>query len=457
MRLKRLLRENGISWSPIASAFLTQHTKHGRVTRSSTAAPSSRLPFLPVEVLLRILSYALTSDSPIIDPMSKLRFDSITNDEKTKGNQIAIHFLSTCKAMHAEGTKIFWSQNTFIFTNHVALRNLCHLDPVHRSSIRRLTFRIIAQFYDDGKTTHVLERSYHPGMKRDVVLPIRIRANEEGYARGGLRCYSWSQVIDFLHALRPPWDPKHDKKQTRPRLLPNLTSLRIDLVNFDEERMPMFSHELHNMASHEMGCILDELYVTGIPVDDVGIKASTELTGLLKDEGLYLTGVATFFQAARRGLVSLNGTTCSSRMIRAWKTSSSHHHHHHHLDDSDDSDDNMDDFHPFGLFDDMPPLGLHHGIPPLMPPAPSEPGHPKTAPERMNRTLWRRVPVSRDSSERRWVEFCRTSGYPVENLRRVSNDDDSDDYDDEQNLCPCCGGSHPGSGSLLDILMDEAD
>lgn len=443
MKLKRLLRENGISWSPLSTSFISQQqrSKTGRVTRRLTASAST-LPYLPVEVLLRVLKYAMTSDYPIIDPLCKLRPENATTKEKSRGNQIAIHFLVSCKAIYTEGLRILWGQNTFTFTRPENLRNFAQLDAQYRQTIKRINLRVIVQFYDDKKRSHTLDRHYHPTLKKSITLPVKQRVNEETYARGGFRVYSWSQIVDFLQALRAPWDPKHDKKLVRPRLLPNLEAMRIDLVNFGDDRLPMFGHELHNMASHELGCTLNELHVTGLPVDDPGLKASSELTGLLKDEGLYLTGLPAYLQG-RRGLVSLVGATCIARVVRAWKPLHKEHMHLHGDNDSEMTDSDLLD----EIMDD------HHSHGPSMPAAPSEPGHPKSLPRRKDKTIWRRVPVSRDSETRKWVEFCRTSGYPVESLRRILDDDE--DIEDDEDYCACCGALHPGAEGLLDFFMDE--
>jgi hypothetical protein len=443
-RLKRLLRENGISWSPISTAYIDQQlrTRSGRITRRSTAAAST-LPYLPVEVLLRVLTYAVTSDYPIIDPLCKLRPENITSKEKHRGNQLAIHFLVTCKAMHTEGTRLLWSQNTFTFTRPENLRSFAQLDASFRKTIRHINLRIIVQFYDDRKRTHLLDRHYHSSLRKAVNLPIKTRINEETYARGGFRVYSWSQIVDFLQALRAPWDPKHDKKVVRPRLLPNLETMRMDLVNFGEEILPMFGHELHNMASHELGCSLNELHVTGLPVDDPGLKASSELTGLLKDEGLYLTAIPSYVQSRRGGLIPLPGGPCTHRTVRAWKPLHKNHHLHSHTDEDSEMTDS-------DLLDEI--MDHHHSHGPSMPPAPAETGHPKSTPRRKDKTIWRRVPVSRDSDTRKWVEFCRISGLPVENIKRMVHGEEFEDMDDDD-YCACCGSLHPGGG--LDFFMDD--
>ncbi|OHE96852.1 hypothetical protein CORC01_07819 [Colletotrichum orchidophilum] len=429
--LKKLLRENNISWSPVSANYQKYKSDFQRA-RSSSTGPHP-YPYLPTEVLLRILKCSLTSKDPIIDPLSKLTPDNLTVLEKGRSNQIAIHFLATCKAMHEEGNRILWSQNTFTFTTDQAVKNFANLDFGFRKNIQHVNFRIIAQFYDDKKRKHKLERSYHPYLKNDITLRTIPRVNELTYARGGFRCYSWGQVTDFLRALRPPFDPKHDKKMVRPKLLPGLASLRIDLVNFLDDFLPMPSSDLHDMASHELGCSLNELQVTGLPIDDTGNKATAELTGLLRDEGLFLAGLPSFVQV-KNSLKPLPGISSCARVVRAWmsikgKGDSTH-------PDSSHSESEVD-------------MGHHHPREPIMPPAPPETGHPKSAPNREDLTIWKKVPKTRDGDDRQWAEFCRSSGFPMEDIEEMMGDDD------ELGVCPCCGEPH---GSMLDLLeTSDAD
>ncbi|WQF86002.1 hypothetical protein CDEST_11016 [Colletotrichum destructivum] len=432
-RLKKLLRENGIAWSSISAAYQRQG-RAGRRTRSSISSQTHPYPYLPTEVLLRILKYSLTSKDPIIDPLSKLKPENLTPHERSRGNQIAIHFLVTCKAMHEEGSRILWGQNSFAFTTHEAVRNFADLDLAYRKNIKHVNFRIIAQFFDDKKRKHKLERSYHPALKSDITLRTIPRVNEHTYARGGFRCYSWGQVTDFLRALRAPYDPKHDLKLVRPRLFPGLESLRIDLVNFLDDFLPMPGSDLHDMASHELGCSLNELQVTGLPIDDAGSKATGELTGLLRDEGLFLAGLPSFVQL-KNALKPLPGISSCARVVRAWKTLKT-------KKGSDDSSSNDIDS------DSESEVGHHHPREPIMPPAPREEGHPKSAPNRKDLTIWKKVPKTRDGDERQWTEFCRSSGYPMEDIEEMMGDDD------ELGVCPCCGEPHP---SLLDLLEMDMD
>jgi len=97
MRLKRILRENGISWSPVSMNHIQQSNPLKRKTRSSMP---TQAPYLPMEIILRILKFAMKSPNSIVDPLSPLTPENLSDKEKTQGNQIAINFLATCKALH---------------------------------------------------------------------------------------------------------------------------------------------------------------------------------------------------------------------------------------------------------------------------------------------------------------------------------------------------------------------
>jgi hypothetical protein len=368
-----------------------------------------------------------------MDPLSRVSPEHLSEKEKSRGNQIAIHFLATCKALHAEGTRYLWERNHFTFTTPEALRNFSELSPQYRNKITHLNLRIVARYYDDQRRKHRLERSYHADLKKDQLLRVRLRPKEPPLIRGGFRCYTWSQIADFLLALRAPYDPSYkDKASPRPRLLPALVSLRLDLVNFSPTLLPFSGSELHEITSHELGCTLNELQITGMPFDDAGMKASAELAGMLKDEGLHLSASPSFI-AHSRHLQPLSGKGWSARVVRAFKGKAG-------AEDSDeyDEDDEMD-----GLGDGRhthPRLGA-------MPPAPAEDGHPLSS-RNPDKVIWKRVPTYRDGDGRCWVQFSRLSGYETA--------DHDWETDDEGGVCPCCGESHLGS-PFLSYMMGHDD
>ncbi len=431
LRLKRLLRQHGIPWSAASKAHLDCLEPGRRKTRATLRKIEPTRPSLPTEVLLRILRFAMTSPNPIIDALSPLSPENISDAEKSRGNQIAIHCLATCRAMHAEGTRYLWELNDFVFTTPQALQAFCGVDLHYRKQISHITLRIVARYYDDQRRRHKLEPGYHDDLKKDQPLIVHFRPRESPLVRGGFRCYTWSQVIDFLMCLRPPYDPSHRGKDVaRPKLLPGLSSMRLDLVNFSDALVPFSGSELHNITSHELGCSLDELQITGMPFDDAGMKAAAELSGMLKDDGLYLDGPASFV-AQKKNLRQLSGSKWCARVIRAWKA-----------EDGDLSDfDELEDDHNGSL------SGWHRPKLGILPPVPKEEDHPPSnRPD--NAVIWKRVPLSRDSTQRQWGEFSRYSGYELDSL-------DGSDVDGSD-TCPCCGESH-AEPSFLNFLMDEDD
>lgn len=122
--------------------------------------------------MIRILQYAVTAAEPIIDPFSKLNPERLTTVEATRGNQINICFLSTCKAYYVEGKRFFWSSNTFTFTTPEALRRFADVEFHIRKDIRHINLRIVARYYDDEKRTHRLDTDYHPDMSKPASLKV---------------------------------------------------------------------------------------------------------------------------------------------------------------------------------------------------------------------------------------------------------------------------------------------
>lgn len=422
MRLKRILRENGIAWSPVSMNHIQQSNPLKRKTRSSMP---TTVPYLPMEIILRILRFAMKSPNSIVDPLSPLTPENLSDKEKAQGNQIAINFLATCKALHAEGTRYLWESNTFTFTTSRAVRVFADLPAEFRRGITHVNFRIIARYYDDQPSRrHKLDRRYHADLNKDHHLKVQQRPTESPLIRGGFRCYTWNQIVDFLEGLRAPFDPSYrNRKQLRPKMLPSLVSLRIDLVNFSDTLLPFSGSELHDICAHELGCTLNELQVTGMPFDDTGLKASAEMSGMLRDEGLYLDGPAAYMVRSKY-LQRLRGRKWCARVVRASKPE----------DEEEDSDDDDEPFH-----------GHSHARLGVLPPAPTEEGHP-TSDRDEETVIWKRVPINRDADKREWVQFSRQTGYESADA----------DWDSEEGICPCCGDSHSHSGSsFLDVLMDE--
>lgn len=387
-----------------------------------------------MEVQLRILHYALTSRRDIIDPLSKPRVENITAAEKaTRENQFAIGVLATCKAFHTEGNRILWGNNTFTFTTHSALRNFAKLDLKYRQGIKAVNLRIIAKYYDDDEPvrTRKISRFHHTSMKKDVALKIHPRHRENDQCRKGFRVYAWAQVTDFLHALGPPHQPGCDKADSRPRLLPSLDAMRIDFVNFFAEWIPTIDLDFHEATVHDNGCTLSELMITGMPCNEMGLRASAECSGMVRNSGLFIDACPAFIQL-KTLMKPLKDTGSCKRVVRAWNVdgqpgANGHSHH----------------------------LHARHNIQPVI----DEPDAPKTVHKRP--TVWRRVPVTRDSTQREWVEFDRKRGFTVTEMESDLGvdmedsviSDDEDDEDDPLNfdifdppffpVCAKCGDVHP--------------
>ncbi|KAK7729108.1 hypothetical protein SLS53_009323 [Cytospora paraplurivora] len=408
MRLKRILRENGIPWSPAVAEHTVFQSNNppnssGRRRSSRLSATQHRFPHLPVEVVLRIMHYALVADSPIIDPLSKLDPENLTVSEAKGGPQIAIGFLATSKAYYIEGKQVLWSNNSFVFTSPEALRKFSELGFQYRKTIASVTLRIIARYYDDEKRRHRLTPDYHPELTKSQSLKIVSRTkDQDSMARKGFHCYTWTQTVDFLEALRPPFDPHHSTG-TRPRLLPGLLSMRIDFVNFPNFFLPYPQTDLHEIAAHDLGCTLNELMVTGLPSCEVGIKAGADLQGMVKDDGLFVFYEPSYIQQ-RKALKPLRAYSGTPRVVRAWRQ----------------------------LARERQELIGHVALASL-PAVPEETGHPEPTLKK-RKTLWKRVPVSRDEVKRKWAEFDRNTGEPVDDLDYNSDDSDA--------VCPNCGIVH---------------
>ncbi|KAG5987790.1 hypothetical protein E4U52_007215 [Claviceps spartinae] len=343
----------------------------------------------------RIVKCTLQSPHPIIDPLSRTVREHLTGPERSRGNQIAIHILATCRALHEEGTRYLWESNTVVFTTPEALRHFAELSPEHRNKITSVNLRVIARYYDDRQRSYKLEEDFGFDMygKPSQLVNILSRPKESRPIRGGLRSYSGYQLADFLMALRAPYDPNYqDKHIPRPRLLPSLSLLRLDLVNFVDAMLPSVSShsELHEVTSREFGYTLNELQITGMPNGTTGRSVSEELTCMLKDEGLFLHGCPTYI-AQTRQLEKLSCKKWRARVVRATIREGP----------SPVEDD-------AAASDDEPSVDYTQRLG-ILPPAPNEEGHPALFHDQTD-VIWKRIPFTRDSNERRWVPFSRAAG-----------------------------------------------
>ncbi|KAI1484825.1 hypothetical protein F5X96DRAFT_662771 [Biscogniauxia mediterranea] len=446
LALKRLLRENAISWQAQIKSPVPLNPVHEPEPKPRT------LPRLPVEIQLRILSDALTSPHTIVDPLCKLRRECLTAQEKAEPHYLAIHFLATCKAYYVEGTNALWFNNRFTFTTPEALKNFAELDYAHRKHIRRVTFRLIAQFYDDHHRVRRLPPSYHLAfsVRKPPKLKVHKRPKDNIRVWGGFRAYAWYQLVDFLDAMLPPFDPssstapstKRSSPLARPRLLPSLESLRIDFVNFGNDLFDDPPDQLHDLACHELGSTLNELVLTGIPQDDCGIDARNYLVGLLREEGLLIEDGAMFL-AQKNGIRRLgrlgHPKEPSYNVIRAMRGMSES----------------------FGInnYDYKYPADVS-------PPAAPGEGGPHESRYESCRTIWKKIPVyygdlfskSKEPEEekefRMWELFDRVTGKPL--LDKSDKFEfykvDSEDSDKE-GLCENCGLEHYAPLNVEDIYV----
>jgi hypothetical protein len=445
LRLKRLLREAGIPWDdrlikdpndpkkliwgePPGTSATKKYTRNSRKSFIVLAQEKKHhLPTLPVEIQLQILKYAMTSKFPIIDPLCKLDRDTLSLTEKARGNEIAIGFLATCKAFHVEGTRHLWCNNTFTFTNPYALLNFANLSLEHRKHIKHINLRIIARYYDDEHRRHEAPFASHVNayMRTMKIKPVQ-RPKENTLARSGYRSYAWYQVVDFLRALLPPYDPNHPKNLPRPRLLPGLKSMRMDFVNFPDSYLtPGNGSELHNLASHDLGCTLDELQLTGVPADEWGAEMTSELKGMVKDDGLLMESDSTYVFTGNvmRSMqwVANWDAVWRPTVVRSWKVL-------------------VDEY--LASKGKPPVRPRRHGhLHFRMPPAPQEEGHPESK-WKKRRTVWKRVlktqNVDPGDETREWAEFDRLTGEPI--YKKWS--ESKDKYDPEELKCSICDSLH---------------
>lgn len=397
--LKQRLRSAGIDPAKMvkgelratATALTTRRTSQ----RVKEKTSSGDLPHIPTELVLQILKYALTSEHPIADPLGKLQKDNLTAQEKKFAkNQIAYGFLSTSRLYNQEGKKIFWSRNSFMFTTVAALRNFASLAIDDRRLIQSLNLRVIAKYYDEDKTTtRYMSRNYsHVLGKKTAIKVYHPPAPQDfGVIKHGFQAFSWLQLVDFLRALQPPYAPGDTIEKRRPKLLPNLINMRIDLVNF-QGGLPGTGDamgQLHAEAHHNQPYFLHELMITGLPCGPIGNEAGGNLMSMLKFDGLFLDGLPSYIQD-KKNLVSIDGPRMNEKVFRSnFATLRS---------DADILQDHA--YHHTVYLPNRPP-----------PTVPAMSGHPTSSEHTSGReVIWKHVPISRDSSERQWVEFDRGTG-----------------------------------------------
>lgn len=180
--------------------------------------------------------------------------------------------------------------------------------------------------------------------------------------------------------------------------------MRMDFVNFPQYFLPSPDSSFHDIAAHEMGYSLNELMVTGLPTCDIGHVAGHDLQGMLKDDGLFIYHEPAYFQQKRSlKFFRPSALPLHFAVVRAYRRTRK-----------------------------MKPKAKSLAFPVV----PEETGHPESH-WKKRKTIWKRVPISRDGEERKWVEFDRYTGNPTDEL-----EDDSD-----EDVCPNCGIIHGDLGS----------
>jgi hypothetical protein len=381
-RLKALLAANNIPWES-TKQFSMQTCR--RSTRHRSTQPASKpLPHLPTEIQLRILSHALTSPKPIIDPFYKLRRDNVTKEEWSRHKQINTNFLATCKSFQVEGTRLIFANNAFIFTQTAALENLANLPKELRSTVKDVTLRVVGRYYDQVASKRDLTGNvdYHPQLNGQLMIPVVARPPGMTKDRG-IQAYCWEQLADFLKAFLMPVPAS----VLRQKLLPSLETLRIDLVNFCDH-LPYGGYQFSSLVRWHLGQIADELLITGAPdaeLDDAFSNEEKLLHQLVRDEGL-VGSAPPLFVSISSGLKPLKKLGISHKVIRA---------------------DNEPSF--------KSAKKLIH----------PEGGEPPKSSYPPGRTIWKWASESLSNPEKKWIEFDRRSGWPADDI-----DDWSDPWSD---------------------------
>lgn len=348
------------------------------------------LPDLPTEILLRILGFAVKSPVPIIDPFYKLRKDNITKEERRSRKNININFLATSKAVNIEGKRLIVENNELIFTQAAALERFAKTPEILRANINHVTIRCVGKYYFDKQKKLDLDGDtiYHESVAKFTVPTL---ARPPGLVNdGGIQAYCWYQVADFLKTFQLPLDRT---TKERPKLFPNLTSLRMDLVNFCDH-LPLGIWGFASVIRWHLGAICDELTITGIPEMEGGTDEEMLLRNLLRDEGLISTGCPVFISSSH-GLKPLDGYGYSQAVVRANKPS---------------------------LKAKAPTRFTH----------PDGGLSPKSS-HAAGTTIWKWT-SDHTNRPRTWIEFDRATGYPMNEIdppMDTSEEDDDDDDDDE--------------------------
>lgn len=153
-QLKALLVENNIAIPVPESAIARRRRRSLRFCNKNgvlglNKESADNLPQLPTEILLRILEYAITSPTPIVDPFYRLRKHNVTEKEKKASKDININFLAVNKAFNTDGTRLLVEKNEFVFTQAAALDCFAKVPKALRKQIQNVTIRCVGRYYHD--------------------------------------------------------------------------------------------------------------------------------------------------------------------------------------------------------------------------------------------------------------------------------------------------------------------
>ncbi|KAF8857242.1 hypothetical protein BDZ45DRAFT_674890 [Acephala macrosclerotiorum] len=313
-RLQSLLAKNNIDYrkkseKPTYNSPDTRKFFGGKDIRDKTESIHGKE--IPNEILLRILSFAVTSSATLTDPFYKGRRDTMTKEENLARREINVNFLATSKFFNVEGTRLLLENNEIVFTQAPALANFAKIPRALRSAIQHVTLRVVGRYYGERARKGIDLSGDAPYNSSLSNFTIPLLAQPDGIKRdGGIQAYCYTQLLDFLKAFRMP---QHRVSGKQNKLLPSLKTMRLDLVNFCEH-LPPGDLILAPVLRWHLGQFLDELLVTGTVWYEIDDTAHV-LRNIVKDGGLFSEASAVFI-SVKDGLKILPGHGINHHLVR---------------------------------------------------------------------------------------------------------------------------------------------
>ncbi len=401
-RLRAILEKNNISSArELSKNTIVQRTR--RSTRLSRETDKA-LPHLPTEILLRILSFSVRSSTPIIDPFYKPSKVNLTRDERCQRKNFSISMLSTCKPLSIEGVKLLFSNNEFIFTQAAAIAKFATFPLELRETVKHITLRVVGCYYDDRAAKRDLtdNTGYHVDID---MLTMPVYARPPGMVKDrGIQAYCWEQLTDFLKALVISVPPT---SKVRPKMFPNLKSMRIDLVNF-VDHLPYGGFQFGSVIRWHLGQFLDELIITGAPAGDLGFTSEEKLLHNLVNDGGLIGSAKPLFVSLNKGsgIRSLRPLDLSLQVLRADANALLT------LNSSPSKkENNKAEIHPEG-------------------------GAPPKSYFPSGRTVWKWTYETLTSEKKSWIEFDKASGFPADDVSwsDIDYEDESMGFGSDENM-----------------------